>query len=297
MIEILTLVLIVTMPLLLLGFINKTKAFMAGKQGSPILQFYYDFFKLIKKDQVISQTTSIVFKLAPTISLACLLFGALLIPVIESTSLLSFQGNFIVFCYILGLGRFFMILGALDTGSGFEGMGANREISFSVVAEPALFMLLGSLAFLNKDVLNFSNLLITINHSVVFTVPAIFIIFVIMLTETCRVPVDDPKTHLELTMIHEVMVLDYSGIDLAIIHFASGLKLFIFNSLIISLLLNYLAVSSFYVFYFIIMQLVMAMIVGLLESCVSRFRMSHVPQFIFLSISIASILCVLILIL
>lgn len=295
--EFIFIIILITLPLLLLGIINKTKAFMAGKQGAPIIQLYYDFFKLLRKSQVISRTTSIIFKYAPAISLSCLIFSALLMPIMGSKSILNFQGNFILFCYILGLNRFFMILGALDTGSGFEGMGANREITFSVVAEPAMFMLLGSLAFLNKDIATFHNLFITISNSGVFTILSVIILFIILLTETSRVPVDDPKTHLELTMIHEVMVLDYSGIDLALIHFSSGLKMFIFNSLIISLIINSLSITKFIFIHYIILQIVLSVVIGLLESCVSRFRMSHIPQFVFLSISIASILCVLILIL
>jgi formate hydrogenlyase subunit 4 len=295
--EFIFIIILITLPLLLLGIINKTKAFMAGKQGAPIIQLYYDFFKLLRKSQVISRTTSIIFKYAPAISLSCLTFSALLMPIMGSKSILNFQGNFILFCYILGLNRFFMILGALDTGSGFEGMGANREITFSVVAEPAMFMLLGSLAFLNKDIATFHNLFITISNSGVFTILSVIILFIILLTETSRVPVDDPKTHLELTMIHEVMVLDYSGIDLALIHFSSGLKMLIFNSLIISLIINSLSITKFIFIHYIILQIVLSVVIGLLESCVSRFRMSHIPQFVFLSISIASILCVLILIL
>lgn len=280
------------MPLLLLGLINKTKAFWAGKQGSPVLQSYLDFIKLLKKGLIINQNTSFLYNLAPTVSLGAVFFAGLFVPGIAGYSVLNFNGNFILFCYILGLSRFFMVLAAFDAGSSFEGMGANREIIFSLIVEPALFILFGSLVLLNPEHLNFSSLLSGVSESAIFIILAVIIVFIAELTEACRVPVDDPKTHLELTMIHEVMVLDYSGIDLGIIHFISGLKIFIYNSIIINIILPAESISTTI---FILMQLILSVFIASLESCVSRFRMSLVPQFILLSTSFAMLLFILIL--
>lgn len=286
-----SLALVLIMPLLITGFINKIKAFWAGKQGASVFQGYYDFIRLTKKSQVISNTTGPIFKLAPTIYLATLLTSTLMLPLISGYSILNFKLNFVVFCYLLGLGRFFMLLGALDTGSGFEGMGANREITFSLIAEPALFILFSSLTMLNQNIISISELFSIVGSSVEYSsilrTLIIIILFIIALTETCRVPVDDPKTHLELTMIHEVMILDYSGIDLGFIHFASGLKIFIFNTLMIGFILSPELSPGLYTVYFILLQALFVTITSTLESCMARFRMTHIPQFIFMSVALS----------
>ncbi len=285
---------ILLFPFLFLGLLGKFKAFWSGKIGPSVLQPFYEFNRLLKKDQVISSTTSFIFKITPVISLSTVVFASLIVPLSGNISFFNFSANYVVFCFILALGRFFMIISALDTGSSFEGMGANRESIFSAFVEPALFILISSFLLLNNNMLNFSDLINTIKIdntvSIVIQTLTVIILLVIILIEGCRIPVDDPKTHLELTMIHEVMILDNSGIDLAIITYTSGLKIILFSSIISNILIpdslpfciNILAFSS--------LTVIIAFCVATIESTIARFRISHVPQFLFLMISLALII-------
>lgn len=290
---ILNLVLIILMPLLLLGFIGKFKAFWAGKKGPSILQPYYDFKKYFYKDQVISTTAGLVFQLAPIFSLGALIFASLLVPMLNNYSILNITANFVFFSYILAFGRFFSVIGALDTGSSFEGMGANRESIFSAFVEPTFFIIISSFLLLSNQTCNFSEIINTIKVdnpvSIVIQLITICILFIMILTEACRIPVDDPKTHLELTMIHEVMILDNSGIDLAFIHYGVGLKILVFSSLIVNILLPQNLPIALAFALFIGLLIVICFCIATLESLMARFRMSHVPQFLFLMISLAMI--------
>ena len=140
--------LLLIVPFFFLGLINRVKALWAGRQGAPILQTVYDLRKLLRKGEVISKTTSFVFRLSPSVQIAAMIFAALLIPLPGQPSLISFPGDFILFTYALGLAKFMLVAAAMDTGSSFEGMGASREVTFSTIVEPAFFLLLGSLALI-----------------------------------------------------------------------------------------------------------------------------------------------------
>ena len=209
------LLVVLASPPLLASVIAKTKAWFGGRVGPPWLQPYYDLHKLIQKDAVYSKTTTWLFRAGPVISLAALLTAATLVPVLSDESPLGFSGDVILFAYLLALGRMFTVLAAMDTGSSFEGMGASREVTFGAMSEPALFLSFVVMAVASKS-LRLSEM---IGPSLLpewrVAGPAIILVvgalLVVLLTETCRVPVDDPATHLELTMIHEVMVLDHSG--------------------------------------------------------------------------------------
>ncbi len=268
---------------LLAGIINKTKACFAGRSGPSVWQNYYDLFKLFRKGLLYSQTTTLVFRIAPLISLACVLVAAALMPLGHANSLIHFPGDFIVFAYFLGLMRFFTVSGALDTGSSFEGMGASREVTFSALAEPAFFICLGVLA-VQTGHYSLSGLFQEMSTELWSQLgPAIVIsgvaIFIILLAENCRIPVDDPNTHLELTMIHEVMVLDNSGPDLGFILYASALKMWLYGSLLIGILIP---VSDVHPLLNTLIStaalLVIAILVGLVESCMARLKLLHVPQ-------------------
>lgn len=290
---ILNLLMILCMPLLILGQIGKFKAFWAGKKGPSVFQPIYDFRKLLHKDQVISTTTTYIFQIAPVITLASLIFASLLVPVLNNYSILNIKANFIFFAYILAFGKFFSIIAALDTGSSFEGMGANRESIFSAFVEPGFFIIIASFLLLQNQYCNFSELIsaIKLNHpvSIVIQIITIIILFIMILTEACRIPVDDPKTHLELTMIHEVMILDNSGIDLALFLYGSGLKILLFASLIINIILPHTLPLYWAIPLFILLLSAIAFLIATVESLMARFRMSHVPQFLFLMISLALI--------
>lgn len=269
----------------MLGVIKKTKAFFAGRKGVSIWQPYRDIMKLFQKGYVISETTSWVFWFAPVVIFATTLFAALFAPLTCGLSIFQIPAAFIIFAYSLSLGKFFALLAAMDTGSSFEGMGAAREACFSTIVEPAFFIAMASIIALTND-MTFMSFLNILDNSGVYGYIIILLLaltlFIMMLIECCRVPVDDPTTHLELTMIHEVMVLDNSGADLALINWASAIKMFLFESLIATLLIpTNLEIWQMVLAYIAIIT-ILSMIIGVVESSMARFRMTHVFEFIFI---------------
>ena len=296
-IKILNLIIVLFVPFLMLGVIKKTKAFWGGRYGAPVLQPLYDFVKLMKKDFVISKTTSAVFRVTPVIAIASALFAALFVPLASSSAIVNIPAGFIIFAYILGLSKFFSLIGAMDTGSSFEGMGASREACFTTIVEPAFFMLLASIMALSGNY-TFDALSKIIensgNYGILICIFALIALFIMILTEGSRVPVDDPATHLELTMIHEVMILDNSAADLALITWASGIKMLLLSSLIAAIVIpqglpQWIAVLAYLALMFII-----SVIIGTIESATARIRMSHVFEFIFVMSSFALVVLALV---
>jgi len=278
---VLDLLVIVLAPFLFAGVILRVKSFWAGRQGPGLLQPWFDFRRLLLKGQVYSRTTTAVFRIAPTLNLAAVLTASCFVPLAGREPLFGFDGDFIVFAYILALGKFFVILASLDTGSSFEGMGASREALFPGLAEPGFFVILASSASLN-GVSSFRDLIQLVyldswSTSTIVVVSA-FAFFVMLLIEGCRVPVDDPATHLELTMIHEVMILDNSGPDLGVSMFASWLKMTIFGAVIAGVILPGDLNHALFALLFTLILLVLAVAVGTIESLMARLRMIHVPQ-------------------
>jgi formate hydrogenlyase subunit 4 len=272
-------------PLFFIGLINRIKALWAGRKGAPVLQPYYDLTRLLRKGEVLSKTTSFVFRLAPSVNLAAAFFALLIVPIPFFGSVLSFPGDFLVFTYSLGLAKFLLVLAALDTGSSFEGMGASREVTFSALVEMAFFIILGTLALLTNQTsfeAIFTVLTVSTGYSLLVKILLVASLFIMLLTEGSRVPVDDPNTHLELTMIHEVMILDYSGPDLAFMVYAASLKMMLIALLIAHLCIPPLrqSLSALPIFAVILVMIYVA--VGIVESLIARSRMSHIPQFIFL---------------
>jgi len=275
---------ILILPLLFTGIINKTKAFWSGRKGASIFQPYYDFIKLMKKGEVISRVTSPVFFIFPVISLSTVIFAGMLLPFIDHKAVISFEGSFILFAYILALGKFFSIIGALDTGSSFEGMGAAREAFFTSIPEPAFFILLGSISIFG-EINSFENLF-GLYHagselSLLIVVLTVIILFIILLVEGSRIPIDDPTTHLELTMIHEVMVLDNSGPSLALIQYSSSMKLMILSCLILNFTIPYSTAPYLHALYFAAGIPASAIVIGTVEMMTARFRIVRVPDFVF----------------
>ncbi|MCE5271724.1 NADH-quinone oxidoreductase subunit H [bacterium] len=231
-----SLVLALLLSPLLSGIVNRVKAFFAGRRGSPLLQLYHDLFKLLRKGAVFSRTTTWVFRASPSLGLAAAILSAAIVPLAGPGALLGFQGDLILLAYALGLLRFFTVSAALDTGSSFEGMGASREVQFSALSEPALLLGLAAVAALTGS-LSLQSMYNRLDLSLwLQAAPSLVLIctgfFVVFLVENARIPVDDPNTHLELTMIHEVMVLDHSGPDLALIQYTAALKLWVLGCLI-----------------------------------------------------------------
>lgn len=289
---ILNIIFLLIFPFLFIGIINKTKAFWGGRIGSSVFQPFYDFVKLLKKGEVISTATSFVFVVAPSLMFASVLFAGLLVPIFCHRAILGFEGSFIMFAYIMATGKFFSLISAMDTGSSFEGMGASREASFSTIVEPAFFIIIASIMALSGNY-TFGSFSLILQKSdgvgYLIIVLSVITLFIMMLVEGCRVPVDDPNTHLELTMIHEVMVLDNSGPDLALILYGSGMKLVILAALIANLVVP----TGLGLFYSVTsvtaIVLILAIIIGTLESSFARLRMTHVFEFIFIMSSISLI--------
>jgi formate hydrogenlyase subunit 4 len=269
-------------PPLLLGVIGKTKAVFAGRVGPPLLQPYWDLIKLFRKGSVISPTTTWVFQAGPVVGLATALTALLLIPLGSSFAPISFTGDLILLAYLFGLGRFFTAIAALDTGSAFEGMGAAREVTFACLAEPALFLGLLVLAKLSGS-LQLGVLLgdsLTAHWATAGASLALVLLswFIVLLVENCRVPFDDPNTHLELTMIHEVMVLDHSGPAFGMILYGAALKLFAFAALVLRLVLPMGAGSAWLDWpIFLVGLLLVAVVIGVVESTMARLKLTHVP--------------------
>ncbi|HEX9860486.1 MAG TPA: NADH-quinone oxidoreductase subunit H [Nitrospirota bacterium] len=270
-------------PPLLLGVIGKTKAAFAGRAGAPYLQPYYDLFKLIRKGSVFSETTTWVFRAGPLVTLAAIMAATLLVPFGRHDAPVSFSGDLILFAYLFGLARFFTAIAALDTGSSFEGMGAAREVTFSCLAEPTLFFALITLARMTKS-LTLSAVLTQLTPAAWLGAGASMLLlvgalFITLLAENSRIPFDDPNTHLELTMVHEVMVLDHSGPAFGVILYGAALKLFILGAVFVNVALpistgNALADWGI----FIIEMVSLAVAIGVVESVMARLRLLRIPQ-------------------
>jgi formate hydrogenlyase subunit 4 len=282
---ILHIILLVGLPPLLLGVIGKTKALFAGRVGPPLLQAYYDLAKLFQKGSVFSTTTTWVFRAGPVAGLATALLAGLLLPFGGHPAPVSFSGDLILFAYLFALGRFFTASAALDTGSAFEGMGAAREVTFSCLAEPALFFgflvlarLSGALSLtpmLDGPSLPGTGAAIS---SLVLVAASLFIV---LLVENSRIPFDDPNTHLELTMIHEVMVLDHSGPAFGMILYGAAVKLFVMGALLLGVVMPYRSGNVWLDWgCFVAGMLGLAVVIGVVESVMARLRMVFVPTFL-----------------
>jgi formate hydrogenlyase subunit 4 len=278
---------------LVLGVINRTKAFFAGRKGQPLFQLYYDLYKLFGKGAVYSRTTTWVFRAGPAVSLAAVLATVFIVPAGSRTAFLAFNGDLILLAYLFGLARFFMVLAAMDTGSSFEGMGASREVRFAVFAEPAFFLGLAALARVTGELslstmyLKLGAVIGHISSPVVVLVAGAFLI--VLLTENSRIPVDDPNTHLELTMIHEVMVLDHSGPDLALISYGAALKLWVLGSLLVGMFVGALNVSFAGTAVFLGGMAALAVLIGAIESVMARLRIVKVPQLLIMALSFSAL--------
>jgi formate hydrogenlyase subunit 4 len=275
------------------GIANRTKSALTGRRGAPILQLYSDLARLWRKGVVYSRTTTPIFRLAPVILLATTLVAALVLPFDGRRSLLAFPGDLVAFAGLFALGRFLLVLAALDTGSSFEGMGASREVTVAAFAEPALFLCFTVLAVSTHDIQLTGMLGGALSAAWRTAAPSLVLtgagLFIITLAETCRVPVDDPLTHLELTMIHEVMVLDHSGPDLALILYAGSVKLALFGALIVGVLVPRADLSPLVATGALLAGLVVvAVAIGITESLIARLRMNRVPQLLIAAAALAA---------
>lgn len=280
---------LLVLPPLLLGVINKTKAWFAGRNGPILLQVYYDLFKLMRKGMAISTTTTWVFLAGPVITLATVLLAGLLVPMGRFDAPIVFTGDLILFAYLFGLSRFFTTAAAMDTGSAFEGMGVAREVTFACLSEPALFFALLVLAKVSGS-LKLTEMLHgpAGGFTAAVAAPLVLVaigLFIVLLAETCRIPVDDPNTHLELTMIHEVMVLDHSGPLFGVILYAASLKMLVIGSVLLHVVFTFQTGRAWLDWPLFIGELLgLAVVIGIVESVMARLQMRHVPYLLIAAI-------------
>lgn len=263
---------------------------MVGRKGQSVVQPYYHFIKLLGKDEVISSTATHLTRWAPALALAATLGAALFIPLLYTRPVLSFDGDFLLVVYLLAMAKGIMALAAMDSGSSFEGMGASREMSFTAFLEPAFMLVVASLIY-SSGLRSLAALTVTHNvdfadsWSVIVAGLTAIALYIMLLVESSRVPFDDPSTHLELTMIHEVMILDYSGFSLALIHYTAALKLLIYASLIAHLLIP--ATAALAGLWYLLIILGVAVFTGILESSLARFRMNRNLELVLIPVSLS----------
>ncbi len=290
---------------LLLGIVNRVKAIVAGRRGSPVLQAWYDIGKLMGKSAVYSRTTGWVFRAGPVVSLASYALCVALVPWAGARSLLAFNGDLVLLAGLLALSRFMTISAALDTGSSFEGMGGSREAWFSSLGEPALLLGLAAIAR-TRGSISLAGVLggtgSAFGDGSVFGAGSVYggaqsayggaqsayggavvilvavALFIVFLAENARIPVDDPNTHLELTMIHEVMVLDHGGIDLAYIQYGASLKLWVLGGLVVALVVPRTGAWYLDLAVGTAGLAAAAVMTGVVESIMARLRLVRVPQ-------------------
>lgn len=286
-----TILLLVISPFIV-GLIRKVKARLQLRRGASIFQPYADLAKLFRKQPVVSTATSWIFTATPYILFASTLAAGLLVPVFASRTPLNFAGNIIALVYLLALGTFFLMLAGLDAGSAFGGMGSSREAIVASLTEPAMILSIFAIA-LTAGSTNLS----TIVHRTallegVVTDPsphlmALAALVIVAIAETGRVPVDNPATHLELTMIHEAMILEYSGRYLALVEWASGLKLVVFLTLIVNVFAPWGIATSLEpaalgigLAAYLVKISGAAMLIGVVESMFAKLRLFRVTDFL-----------------
>jgi formate hydrogenlyase subunit 4 len=287
---IIQLVMLLALSPFIIGLIRQVKARLQCRKGAGVLQPYADLAKLFHKQPVISSTTSWIFTATPYIVFASTLTAGLLVPIFVSQNPFNFAGNVIALVYLLALGTFFLILAGLDAGSTFGGMGSSREAIVATLAEPAMMLSIFAIA-LTAGSTNLS----TIVHKTalmegIITAPpphlmALVAFFVVVLAETGRVPVDNPATHLELTMIHEAMLLEYSGRYLALLEWAAGIKLVVFLSVIANVFAPWGIATSVTpasvaigMIVYVVKVSALALLIGMIESMFAKLRLFRVPE-------------------
>ena len=285
----LQLVLILLVAPLLTGLIKTLKARLQTRRGPGILQSYRDIFKLLRKGMVIPETASWIFTAAPYMVFGTATLVGLMIPMTTTRAPLSLFGGVLAVVYLLALGRFFLALGGLDTGSSFGGLGSSREMTISAIAEPAMMLAIFTVA-LGANSTNLSEMAkIAVTQSWRFLAPsqmlAFAALFIVLIAETGRIPVDNPATHLELTMIHEAMVLEYSGPYLALIDWGSSIKQLVLMTLLVNTFFPFGLSSAWTaqtvgvgLTFYLAKLLLLACMIVLVETANAKLRLFRVPE-------------------
>jgi formate hydrogenlyase subunit 4 len=282
---------------LLLGLVRKVKALIQGRQGIPLLQIYYLVFKLLKKERVYSTNSSFITRIAPYLNIGFTMAASLFVPLVFLPAPVAGIGNVILFLYLLVMAKFFMALAGLDAGSTFGGMGSSREMSISAVIEPVVIIVVAAIAFVLKTFSIPEMFAATLASSLFDSIALLLIsvsLFIVLITETSRVPVDNPETHLELTMIHEAMILEYTGSDLALMEMSHAVKQTLLMGLLINLLFPWGLATALTAggillaaLMFIIKSAILAVIIGLFESLIAKWRLFALPKLFMLAYSLA----------
>ena len=273
------------------GITKKIKAFSQKRKGPPLIQNYFDVLKLLRKGTVVSTTSSWIYRIAPYLTFASALCACLFIPISLLGQPAGFTGDIILAVYLLALGRFFMTLAALDTGSTFGGMGSSREMLISSIFEPSLFVALFSVSLISGSTSLGVMELAAFNNSAVLLHPvyilSFFSIMIVLMAETARIPVDDPATHLELTMVHEAMLLEYSGRHLALMEMGAWLKQLFLITVIVNLFLpsanlffaaSGLAAILISLAFFLFKVIVLSILIAVIEVLTVKFRFFSIPN-------------------
>ncbi|MGD0904536.1 MAG: NADH-quinone oxidoreductase subunit H [Terracidiphilus sp.] len=278
---------------LFVSLIKKVKAYMQGRQGPPLLQTYYSLLKLLRKERVYSSNTSLIIRITPYINVVCIIVASLFVPVVFIPGMTAGFGNVILFLYLLVCAKFFMALAGLDAGSTFGGMGSSREMTFSAVIEPVIIIVFAALGLLLQTTNLYQMFTTSLQSSLLINPSTLLIslsLFIILIVETSRIPVDNPETHLELTMIHEAMLLEYSGPDLAMMEMSHAVKQTLLMAVLINVLFpwgltaspNLLSVPVS-IIAFMAKGVVLAAAVGVFESLFAKSRLFRLPNLFMLA--------------
>jgi len=283
---------------LLVGLLRTLKARLAGRRGPNPWQLYFDLAKLLRKETVVSETTSWVFGVTPYVLAATMLVAAAVVPVIVTRPALAFAGNVVLLMYLFMLGTFFLALAGLDSGSAFGGMGSSRGIAVAALAEPTIMLAVFALA-IRTGTINLGGVAERIGSDPVLAAHpghllAFLAFFIVMVAENGRLPVDNPATHLELTMIHEAMVLEYSGHYLALVEWAGAMKLFLFLTLLANLFFPWWIPSDVAALPMLLGALalagklvLLAAALAVIETVVAKLRLFRVPELLAGSFALA----------
>ncbi|MGD0801632.1 MAG: NADH-quinone oxidoreductase subunit H [Terracidiphilus sp.] len=290
--------LLIAIAPLVSGIIARSKAQMQNRRGASLWRPYAELLKLFRKQDLVPDTASALFRFAPVILFAATATAAAFVPVLHPSALFDVSGDIILFVYLLAIGRFFLMLGAMDGGSSFGGLGASREALVSALAEAPLLLALISVAILSHTVSLSGIVLATVRQdplhlSAVYAF-ALGALVLVAIAETGRIPVDNPSTHLELTMIHEAMVLEYSGPSLALIEWASAMKL----TLILALLTGIFApwgmatnasIAALFLapLVFAVKLALLAAVIAVIESSIAKLRIYLIPDFLGMASALA----------
>ena len=271
-----------------MGLVKKIKALCQGRRGPPLLQPYYNLVKLLRKERIYSRNTSAIIKATPYINMAAIIAAAFFIPVACLTTPEYGLGNIILFLYLLALAKFFMALAGLDAGSTFGGMASSREMSISSIIEPITIVVFTALVYTLHTLNFYAMFASTAGTQPLFQPPLLLIsipLFIVLIVETARVPVDNPETHLELTMVHEGMILEYAGRDLALMEFSNSVKQTLYMAVLINVIFPWGLTTELTapaimlsVFAFLVKGAILAGIIGLFESSIAKMRLFALPS-------------------